>query len=157
MKIEKNCVVSFHCDVYTPDDELVQSSKDIETVLYLHGANNMLAGLEKALDGREVGDHFEVTLKPAETYGDRDERLLQRVPIKHFKQYGKLKPGMRLRIQAESGPRDVLVAKVGRFTVDVDGNHPLAGHTLRYVIDIDEVREATSDEINHGRANRQPQ
>jgi len=152
MQVEKDTVVSFHYDLSDEQGQALESNRDGDPTAYLHGAGNIIPGLEAALTGKSVGDSLEVTLTPDRAYGERQENLIQRLPLKHFKKAGKLKPGMRLQVPTEQGPRVVVVVKVGRFMVDVDANHPLAGRTLTFKIDITEVRAATSEELAHGHA-----
>jgi FKBP-type peptidyl-prolyl cis-trans isomerase SlyD len=110
----------------------------------------LIPGLEKALAGREAGERFEVVVAPAEAYGDRREDFTQRVPKKYFRDADHLKPGMTTVLSTkESGQRQVTVRKIGSSVVDVDLNHPLAGKTLTFDIEIVDVRDATPEEIAH--------
>lgn len=152
MTITAGKVVQFHYDLFAEDGSQLESSRQQEAMAYLHGANNIIAGLEKAFEGKSAGDSFEVTLAPADAYGERQPNMQQRVSAKYLKHAGKLKPGMQVQVNTEQGPRVVTVLKVGLKTVDVDGNHPLAGRTLRFVVDVVEVREASEDEKSHGHA-----
>ncbi|MCT7654686.1 hypothetical protein MBH78_07665 [Oceanimonas sp. NS1] len=93
----------------------------------------MLEGLEKALDGKSEGDSFSVTLAPADAYGERDESLIQRISVRHLQGAKRWEPGMVAMVHTESGPRQVVVVKVGRFMADVDLNHLLAGRTLTLI------------------------
>ena len=116
----------------------------------LHGAGNILAGLEQALEGKDSGDRLTVSLDPEQAYGRRDESLRQRLSAKYLKHAGKLKPGKIVRVQTEQGPRMVTVLKVGLKTVDVDANHPFAGRPLRFELEVIDVRDADADEKAHG-------
>ena len=149
MHIEKNKVVSFHYTLSMVGGEQLESSAKTEPMTYLHGHGNILKALEYAMGGKQSGDTFEVTLAPAEAYGARREGAEQRVPIKHLMHSEKLRPGMTVKINTDSGPRDVRVIKVGKFNVDVDTNHPLAGLSLSFAIEIVDVRDATTEEIAH--------
>ena len=117
---------------------------------YLHGAGNIIRGLEKAMRGKSVGDQFEVTLGPTEAYGERNEAAVQRVSAKHFGESKRLKPGQTVVLNTRQGPRQATVLKVGRFNIDVDANHPLAGQTLTFDVEVTDVRDATEEEISHG-------
>jgi FKBP-type peptidyl-prolyl cis-trans isomerase SlyD len=152
MNIEKRKVVSFHYTLSNADGEQIESSRDREPMVYLHGAGNIIPGLEKAMAGKTVGDRFEVTVAPAEAYGERNEKGIQRIPAKHFRNLGKLRVGQTVMLQTNQGQVQVTVVKVGRFNVDVDRNHPLAGQTLTFDVEVIDVREATEDEITHGHA-----
>ena len=102
--------------------------------------------------GKQAGDCFSVTLKPDQAYGYRREDAVQRIPIKQLSRRKNLKPGAVVTVQTSQGPLDVTVIKAGKFMVDVDANHPLAGRTLTFDIDIVEVRDATEEELAHGHA-----
>ncbi len=117
---------------------------------YLHGAYNIIPGLESAMAGRSVGDEFQVTIEPADAYGEKSEAKFQRISSKHFRFPKKLKPGQVVGLQTKKGPVRVTIIKVGRFNVDVDTNHPLAGQVLTFEVEVSAVRDATKEEIAHG-------
>jgi len=156
--ITLNKVVSFHYKLaeVAPDGshgDWMEESSGGEPLFYLHGFHNVVVGLERALEGKSVGDSIEITLKPEEAYGPRQPDAMQRVPIKHLQlQQGvtKLKPGMVAAVKTERGVRSVVVSKVGKFNADVDYNHPLAGRTLYYEVEVVAVRDASAEEIAHG-------
>ncbi|MGI9316525.1 MAG: FKBP-type peptidyl-prolyl cis-trans isomerase [bacterium] len=152
MTISKDKVVSFHYRMYEEDEVLEDSRADDQQVLYLHGHRNMLAALEEALEGRQSGDQFNITLSPEKAYGHRKEAAYERVPIKYLATKSKPRPGSIVQVNTQQGPREVVVMKVGKFNVDVDTNHPLAGKTLKFEIEIGEVREASQEELSHGHA-----
>jgi FKBP-type peptidyl-prolyl cis-trans isomerase SlyD len=151
-------VVSFHYRMYKIDDDghkgdLLESSFGANPVFYLHGYGNVIAGLESAMAGKPVGAQFEVTVPPERAYGLRKPNALQRIPVKHLhlaNKKQKLPPGAIITVQTDQGPRQVVVVKAGKFTVDVDTNHPLAGAILHYEIQIESIRNATPEEIGHG-------
>ena len=151
MIIEKDKVVAF--SYILKDDkgvELERSGKG-EPMVYLHGHRNVMQGLEDKLKGTSEGDHLNVTLPPEKAYGLRKENQEQRIPIKHLlTKHKKYKPGMAVKVNTDNGHRDVVIIKVGRFNVDVDNNHPLAGKTILFEIDVEKIRDATADEISHG-------
>jgi len=156
MKISDKTVVQFHYVLKDEAGEKLESSQGSDPLAYLHGANNTLAGLEKALTGKEMGDKFSVTLQPEDAYGERQEDLVERVPSKHLQglpsKNAKWKAGMIAVVQTEQGQRQVTVIKTGKFMVTVDINPPLAGKVLTFVIDVVDVRAATNDEVEHGHA-----
>jgi FKBP-type peptidyl-prolyl cis-trans isomerase SlyD len=154
MKVETGKVVVFHYTVSESGGEAVESSRDRgEPLAFLVGRGALIPGLEKALSGREAGEHFEVDIEPAEAYGERRADFTQRVPKKYFRDGEHLKPGMTTVLSVrEGGQRQVTVQKVGSSVVDVDLNHPLAGKTLRFDVEIVDVRDATADELAHGHA-----
>jgi FKBP-type peptidyl-prolyl cis-trans isomerase SlyD len=152
MKVEKDCVVQFH--YYLKDEEmnLLEDSRNGEPMAYLHGHNNIFEKMETELSGKEVGDSFSVTLAPEEAYGLRQENSSQRVSRKHISTKGKLKPGMVISVNTDKGQRQVVVVKVGKFVVDVDTNHPMAGLTLTFEIELIDIRTASNEELTHGHA-----
>ena len=148
MKIEDNRVVRFHYTVSEAGQGQIESSREMEPVSALIGHGNLLSGLEAAMKDREAGDRFEVTLAPDQAYGPHREGLEQRVPRKHFKG-ARLAPGMQVTLPTDQGPRAMTIKKVGMSVVDVDLNHPMAGKTLAFDVEVIDVREATPDEIAH--------
>lgn len=151
MNIDNNKVVSFHYTLKNDQGEEIESSRERENpMIYLHGAGNIIPGLERAMEGKAAGDQFEVTVGPAEAYGERNEGAIQRVPAKHFGEGRRLKPGQLVVLNTQQGPRQVTVLKVGRFNIDVDANHPLAGQSLTFDVEVTDVRDATEEEVSHG-------
>ena len=150
MVIEKNKVVAFR---YILRDEAgleVERSADAEPTVYLHGHRNMMQALEDELSGKTTGDELSVTLPPEKAYGLRTDQPAQRIPIKHLlTKHKRYKVGMAVKVNTDKGAKDVVILKVGRFNVDVDYNHPLAGKTITFDVVIEKVREATGDEIAH--------
>jgi len=150
MLIADKKVASFHYTLSNEQGEQIESSRERQPMSYLHGARNIIPGLENALAGKAAGDQFQVTIPPAEAYGERRADQVQRVPAKHFRDARKLKPGQLVSIQTRRGPIQATVVKVGRFNIDVDTNHPLAGQTLTFDVEVLAVRDATNEEIEHG-------
>lgn len=156
MRIEKNKVVAFHYTMTAGDGDVVEESRDGDPIVYLHGHHGLIKGLEKVMEGHAAGDRFTVTVTPEEGYGQPRENAVQRVSKSHITGNAKLKmklaPGMVVQVNTAEGPRAVIVVKVGLKTVDVDSNHPLAGKTLVFEVEIADVRDATQEEIAHGHA-----
>lgn len=154
MHIENGSVVSFLYTLNDPAGNPIETNRDSDhPAVYLHGAKNVVPKLEEAFAGKKAGDHFELTLEPADAYGERRDNAIERVPAKYLKHEGKLKPGQAVQIHTkDGGAMLVSVVKIGKFSVDVDTNHPLAGKTLNYVIDIVDVRAASEEEKAHGHA-----
>jgi len=149
--IEKNTVVQFSYELTDQDGTLLETSKG-EAIAYLHGQNNMLAGVEAALEGKVVGDEVKATLTPDQSYGERQENAIQRVPVKHLQGAKKWLPGMIGQINTDNGARQVTVVKAGKFMITVDTNHPFAGKTLNFDMKVVGVRPATEEEIAHKHA-----
>ena len=149
MIAEKDKVVTFHYTLKNAEGEQMETSRDKQPMTYLHGANNIIPGLEKAMEGHAAKDEFSVTVEPEEAYGRRNEGNVQRIPLKRLKGIGKISPGQILNLQTNQGPVQVTVLRVGRFNVDVDANHPLAGQALTFDIEITDIREASEEELTH--------
>ena len=155
MQIAVNKVALFH---YRLRDEVSQQEIDnsyaSDPVAYLHGFANIIPGLERAMLGRQSGDVFSVSIQAKDAYGERVQAAQQRVPIKHLhvKKHTKLNVGDVVTLQTSEGPRQVSIVKPGKFTVDIDANHPLAGRDLLFDIEIVDVREASEQEIAHKHA-----
>jgi len=149
MIAEKDKVVTFHYTLKNAAGEQMETSREKQPMSYLHGSNNIIAGLEKAIEGHAIKDEFSVTVEPEEAYGVRNENNVQRVPLKRLKGIGKISVGQVLNLQTNKGQVQVTVLKVGRFNVDVDGNHPLAGKQLTFEVEITDIREASQEELEH--------
>lgn len=150
MNIAEQRVVSIHYEVKDEDGVVVDSSEGREPLVYLHGHKNIIPGLEKALDGLDVGEAFDVTVTPDEAYGDYQDGLVQSVPKDAFQGVEKVEEGMVFTAQTQGGPLQVTVTQVEDETVTVDGNHPLAGKSLSFKGEVADVREASAEELEHG-------
>ena len=150
MRIEKNRVVTLHYTLRDDQGAVIESSQGRAPLTYLHGKGNIIPGLEQALAGKEAGDKLDVSLAPEQAYGARDERLVQLLPRSRLPEGAEVAPGMQLRADSPRGPRLVSVVKVERDFVTVDGNHPLAGRTLHFSVEVTDVRKATHEEVSQG-------
>ena len=151
MKITNDTVAEFRYKLYE-GQELIEETGNGDPVLYLHGHGGLFPKLEEVLDGRSAGDNVEATLTPDQAYGERRELPPQRIPVKHLIPKRKPRVGDVFQVQTDNGPQNVIILKVGKFNVDVDVNHPLAGRTLRFEITVESVRDATQEELDHGHA-----
>jgi FKBP-type peptidyl-prolyl cis-trans isomerase SlyD len=149
MQIADQCVASFHYTLTNDRGDVLDRSSD-EPLAYLHGGGNIIPGLEKALAGKQAGDKLEVTVQPAEGYGEKRQELIQQVPRQAFQGIDEIEPGMSFSAQSNAGPMRVTVTAVQGDQVTVDGNHPLAGETLHFAVEITEVRAASAEELEHG-------
>ena len=150
MQIAERTVASFNYTLTNAAGEIIDTSEGRSPLAYLHGAGNIVPGLENALTGRSVGDKFDVAVAPEEGYGPRHEQLIQLVPREAFHGVDTLEPGMQFEAQGGQGPMLVTVTKVDADNVTVDGNHPLAGETLHFAIEVAAVRAASEEELEHG-------
>ncbi len=151
MQVENNRVVSFHYLLRDDDGNELGRSGEVP-VTYLHGHGSLVPGLEAGLLGHEGGEQLQFSVPPEEAYGPHQDLPSLRVPLKRLLGKKRLSPGDVVAYQADDGTRQATVIKVGKFNVDVDPNHPLAGATLHFEVEILEVREATAEELAHGHA-----
>lgn len=152
MNISDNCVASFHYTLTDSSGKVLDSSEGHEPLSYLHGAGNIIPGLEQALVGKTTGDKLSVNVVAANAYGERNPDLVQQLDSSMFSGIDKIEPGMEFHAETEQGLQVVTVTNIDGSTVTIDGNHPLAGVDLNFDVEITEVRGATDDEISHGHA-----
>jgi FKBP-type peptidyl-prolyl cis-trans isomerase SlyD len=150
VEITADRVVLIHYTVKGDDDGVIDSSAGGEPLAYIHGHGNLVAGLEQALDGKRDGDKVVVSVTPADGYGVHDAALIQRVPKRSLQGAGQIKKGMQFQGQTPDGMRLFTVTALVGDMVTLDGNHPLADKTLNFDVDVVTVREATSEELEHG-------
>ncbi|AWX14047.1 peptidylprolyl isomerase [Mergibacter septicus] len=150
MKVAKNTVVGIAYQVRNQDGVLVDEAPANQPLEFLQGHNNLISGLEKALEGKEVGEKFEVRVQPEEGYGEYNENLVQRVQKDIFVGVDELVEGMRFIADTDAGPLPVIITKIEAEEVVVDGNHMLAGQELHFTVEVISIREATAEEIAHG-------
>lgn len=155
MKVEKNKVVEIDYTLTDDDGTVLDTSDGGDPLAYLHGADNIIPGLESALDGKSSGDQLQVAVSPAEAYGERNEDLELVVARDSFEGVDDLEIGMQFRVDGdEEGdqPRVITVVEIDGDEVTVDGNHPLAGVNLNFDVTVRGIRDATAEELQHGHA-----
>jgi len=150
MEAAKNRVVTINYTLKDNDDQVIDSSEDREPLSYIHGVGQLIPGLEQALEGKEPGSEVSVSLNPEEGYGERDESMVLDVPREQFEGTDQVEPGMQFQAQTEDGMRILTVLESGDQEVTVDANHPLAGVTLNFEVEVVEVRDADQEELEHG-------
>lgn len=151
MKVDKNTVVTFHYRMIDEQDgEVIENSTGKEPSVFVYGHKKMIESLEHSMLGKEPGQAYSVTLPPDLAYGRLRSSSELRVSKKNLQHEGKLEPGMMVPLKTKEGPRPVTIVKVGKFNVDIDYNHPLAGKTLKFDVEIVDVRVATPDELASG-------
>ena len=149
MQIADDHVVTLHYTVSTSGGEEIDSSQSAEPLSFIQGTQYMIAGLEEALYGKQKGEKFEVTVEPDKAYGDRHEQLVQQVPVSMFEGMD-VEVGMSFRATTDDGEQSVTIIEKDAEHVTVDGNHPLSGQTLVFDVSIEDVREASAEELAHG-------
>lgn len=151
MKVAENNVVSIHYTLTDEEGNVIDSSEGKEPLTYLHGAGNIIPGLERELVGCEAGVKKQVTVEPAEGYGEVEPGLVQTLPPEAFSGVDKIEVGMEFHAQGPGGQVQAVVVKdVAEDGVTIDANHALAGKTLNFDVTVENVREATAEEIEHG-------
>jgi len=150
MQIEPNSVVTLHYTLKDNDGKIIDQSDD-DSFLYLHGAMNIIPGLENALTGKSAGDELSIKVSPEEGYGVKEENRIQEVPKDMFDNADEIKVGVQFHAQSPDGAAVVVtVTEVKDDVVVIDGNHALAGMELNFDVKVVDVREASAEEIEHG-------
>ena len=142
MKAQKDSVVAIHYTLKDDEGEVIDSSTGQEPLEYLHGHNNIVAGLEEVLEGAEVGAAVEVKVPPEKGYGNFDPEWVQKVPKSSFQGVDDLQIGMVFVADTEAGPRQLFITAIEGDEVEVNGNHPLAGQTLNFAVTVEAIRVA---------------
>ncbi|MDH3316311.1 MAG: peptidylprolyl isomerase [Gammaproteobacteria bacterium] len=154
MVIAGQKVVSIHYTLTNSDGQVLQESTAGEPLSYLHGTGNIIPGLEAALSGKSAGDKLNVSVEPEQAYGVRNDGLIQELPRNVFEGIEDIQEGMQFQAHSEQGTRVITVTKVDGDHITVDANHPLAGQTLNFEVEVNTVREATEEEIAHGHVHK---
>ena len=150
MQIADKMVVTIDYTLKDDNGTVLDSSTE-GNFAYLHGAHNIIPGLENALSGKSAGDEVEVSVSPAEGYGERNDSMIQSVPRDMFDSEQEIQVGMQFHAQSPEGDMIVVtVTDVADDDITVDGNHPLAGVNLNFGVKVVDVREASQEEIEHG-------
>ncbi len=150
MQLVKDKVAVLNYTLKNKDGEVIDESND-GSFTYLHGARNIIPGLENALEAKQTGDKTSVVIEPKDAYGERDLEHIQRVPLSMFPPDVEITEGMQFESDAENGePIIVTVTAIDSGEVVVDGNHPMAGIQLHFDVELIEVRDATEQELQHG-------
>lgn len=153
MNIQADCVVELHYTLKDQDGELLDSAGADDPFHYLHGSGQIVPGLEDALTGLKVGDKKQVAVPPAEGYGDYDPQLALTVSKAQFPEGVDIEVGMQFESTTPEGIEAVFsIESIEGDKVHIDGNHPLAGATLNFDIEVKSIRKATEEELSHGHA-----
>jgi FKBP-type peptidyl-prolyl cis-trans isomerase SlyD len=149
--IGQNSVVSMHYTLKNDDGDVMDSSEGKEPMVYLHGANNLIPGLEAELTGKASGASFNASIPPEQAYGEFNQDFIQVINKSMFQGVESVEVGMTFVAQGEGGAqRQVRVTEIEGDDITIDANHPLAGQTLHFDVEVVDVRDATPQEIEHG-------
>lgn len=151
MTIKNDLVVAIQYELKNDNGEVLDASEAGDPLYYLHGADNIIPGLENELEGKTKGDKLDVVIDAADGYGEFDKELIEALPKEVFKDIDDLKPGLELQAQDEEGAvRFFVIKEIKDEEVVIDSNHPLAGETLHFKVEVEDIREASEEELEHG-------
>ncbi len=148
--ITKDTAVKFNYTLKDDDGNILDQSPEGQPLAYLHGHSNIIPGLEQQLEGKSAGERVNAIVEPVDGYGEYQELAVQKVPRDNFQGVEDIQAGMQFQSEAGGQVMLVTVTDVNDEEVTVDANHPLAGKRLTFDVEIQEVRAATEDELNHG-------
>ncbi|MFH6565381.1 MULTISPECIES: FKBP-type peptidyl-prolyl cis-trans isomerase [Pseudomonas] len=151
MTIATNKAVSIEYTLTNDAGEVIDSSAGGAPLVYLQGAGNIIPGLEKALDGKAVGEELTVTVEPEDAYGEYSAELVSTLSASMFEGVDQLEVGMQFHASAPDGQMQIVTIRdLDGDDVTVDGNHPLAGQRLTFQVKVVAVRDASEEEVAHG-------
>ena len=148
--IDEGRVVSIHYTLTNDDADVLDNTEESGPMDYLHGAENIILGLEDALEGKTVGDKLKVRVDPEDGYGEVFTELMQIVDITAFEGVESIEVGMQFESESDDGELELVSVKsIDGNEVTIDANHPLAGVTLNFDVEVVGIRDATAEEIEH--------
>ncbi len=152
MKVSKDKVITLEFKVYdSKTNELLEDTKDVGPFFYIHGEGQFVPKVEETLEGKEKGFSTTIILSPEEGYGDYDEDLIEKMDKKDFVEFDDIYEGMEFIADMDDGSeQQYVITSIDDDVVTADGNHPFAGKTLRFEVEVAGVREATPEELEHG-------
>lgn len=150
MNITTDAVVSITYTLTDDDGIVIDSNEGRPPLVYLHGHDNIIPGLEKGLEGASAGDQRVVNVPAADAYGEVDPDRIFELPKDEFPDEMPLEEGMEFCAETAAGEMSITVTEVRDDTVVVDANHPLAGMTLHFDVEVLDVRQATEEESRLG-------
>ncbi|WP_079202919.1 MULTISPECIES: FKBP-type peptidyl-prolyl cis-trans isomerase [Pseudomonas] len=151
MLIAPNKAVSIDYTLTNDAGEVIDSSAGGAPLVYLQGAGNIIAGLEKALLGKQAGDELDVSVEPEDAYGEYSAELVATLNRTMFEGVDELEVGMQFHASGPDGSMQIVTVRdLDGDDVIVDGNHPLAGQRLNFKVKVIEVRDASEEEVAHG-------
>lgn len=150
MKITANKVGIVHYTLKNGDGKTLDTSEGKPPLEYIHGKGNLIPGMENSLEGKEKGSKFQIVIEPKDAYGDKSDAMINEVPLSNFPEKDQVKAGVMFQSQTPQGIKVGTVIKIENETVTLDFNHPLAGETLHFQVEVVDVRDATEDELSHG-------
>ena len=150
MKIENNKVVGIEYTLKDNKGEVIDTNAGSgEPLFFIQGLGTIVPGLERAMNGKELCESFDATIKAADGYGEFDANRKRRIPRSAVGDM-KVEVGMMLQATGPEGASVVTVSDVTDTDIEIDGNHPMAGKDLYFSIKVTEIRDATEEELSHG-------
>ena len=150
LTLQDDVVVSLEY-ILQVEGEIVDSTGEDEHIQFIQGHGQIIPGLESQIYGMTSGESKEVTIPAEEAYGELDEDALGTVPRDEFPPDMPLEKGVALQLRDEDGEMfDAYIESVGKKSVEINLNHPLAGKELHFSVKVLDLRPATEDEITHG-------
>ena len=150
MKATRGKVVSLRYTLTDDSGALLDASRPGEPFAYLHGYDNIIRGLEAALEGKEASFASTVKVLPADGYGEHNPQAVLEVSREQFPPSEDTQVGMQVQGEGEGGLHTFTVVAVDHDKVTLDANHPMAGKNLNFDVEVLEVRDATTQELAHG-------
>lgn len=146
MKVEKNSVVSIEYTLTDSEGNVLDTSVGHEPLQYVQGVGAIIPGLEREMKDKVVGDKFKTVIAPVDGYGERNDSMIQELPRTQFGEQ-EVAIGQQFQVMTGQGAHNLTVMEIKDDVVIVDGNHPMAGITLNFDIEVKEVRAATEEEL----------
>ena len=150
MEIGENKVVQMHYTLKNDKGEVLDTSEGQDPLTYMHAEGAIIPGLFQAITGKKVGEKVSVVVKPQDGYGDKDDSMVKQVPIESFKGMDDMAVGVKVEAETDDGIQIATITEIREKEVTIDLNHPLAGVTLHFHVEITDIREATEEEVSHG-------
>lgn len=150
MKLTKDKVALIDYTLKNDEGQILDSSEGHGPLAFIQGHNNIIPGLEKALEGKKAGDKIQATIAPEDGYGPQHDQLIQSVPLDQFEDKSQIEIGAQFEVQLPHGLHIATITQLGDTHATIDLNHPLAGETLHFDVTIADVRDATEEELAHG-------
>ena len=148
--ISKDCVVTLNYRLRSEKDETLDSSDQAGPIVYIQGAEDILQGIENAVEGLSINDEVSITIAAADAYGEYEPEKVETVPRSAFVGMDDIQVGMQVQEETEHGPMQITIKEVTDDQVVVDANHPLAGQSLHFDLQVKAIRMATPEELDHG-------
>lgn len=150
MNVGNAMVVDIQYTLKNNNGDILDQTQGDDALSYIHGAGNIIPGLEEVLENLGIGSDFEVTIPPEKAYGVFSEELIQEVPKESFPNDIEVEVGQQFYVEGPEGPQPIAIKEIRESTIVIDGNHDLAGETLNFTGKVVGIREATQSELDHG-------